>query len=201
MTMPDEHGARDWASGYLEWLGPRFDELFGPNGGHWYRKEMLQEGLGIVREGEVYHVPMIAGAKLRHLASGRPEAYDLMREIVIAHEQHGADLPADWEGLSDEITSGAMSRPKQRGLTGKENGVRDLIMTIMAVHLQEVFGLKLGRNAIPSKPSNTSSACEVIHDAFAEAGLHPPDHRSIEKAIRRCTAAANVPNMELCPMK
>lgn len=188
MKSPDEAGARAYAKEFLAQLSSRYDELFTKKGGHWYRKEMIQEQLGIHLVDGAYYVPFIPASLLRGMAAEDKAAFDLMVQIIQTNADADADapLPIGWDDLPDAIKSGNMQRPKRRGKTGAELGVRDLIFNLMVDHLMDNFGLPLGRNDDTRSSNKPTTACTIIYDVFRDAGLPVPDDRSIEKAVRRC---------------
>ncbi|SDZ58464.1 hypothetical protein SAMN05444004_12527 [Jannaschia faecimaris] len=181
MRAPNVTAARAWAGGYVgSCVKPRADGLL--SNASWYERELLQEALGITEDGGAYDVPFIAGHALRERAQTNKAAHSLARMIAGQNEAMGVEVP---EPLQD-IATGRIPRPKKRGKTGAENGVRDLVFKIMAGHLQRGFSLPLGRNDASPSSRQPASACEIIRDAFREHDLPVPDDRSIEKAIGRC---------------
>ena len=183
--MPSENdniaAAREWANGYVEWLVPRLDDLLGPE--RWYAREHLQEVLGIKENSGIYTVPFPTSHTLRNLAETDKAAYSLASRIVERNRAAGADVP---EPLLD-IENGGLPKPRRRGKTGAENGVRDLILALMEKKLVEEFGLDTGRHNA-TRYRDEPTACEIIHDAFFSAGRRDiPDAGTIEKAIRRLT--------------
>ncbi|PUB11326.1 hypothetical protein [Yoonia sediminilitoris] len=190
MKSPNIEGARAYAKDFLVHLSPRFDELLTKNGGHWYRRDMIQLKLGIEMINGAYEVPFIPASLLMRLAEQDKAAFDLMLHIMETNREANVPLPIGWEEWLTRADKYQVPVPNMRGKNGNENGVRDLIFRVMAATITGKYGLYLSKNDQPT-PSRSNSAtiataCEIIAEAFREAGLTVPSNKSIEKAIRRC---------------
>ncbi|MDQ2088643.1 hypothetical protein [Marimonas arenosa] len=107
MQSDNVTAARDWANGYVQNLAPQLDDLLGP--ASWYKREHMQEALGISEENGVYTVPFVAAHALREQAQTDKAAHSLASRIVEQNRSRSASIP---EPLED-IASGRLPRPKK----------------------------------------------------------------------------------------
>lgn len=160
MSNADPAGAREFAAGYLAWIAPRWQQLAGREADLTYSVEILREKYGLPSTGAPIEVHLVPAVWLIQAAQTCPYAYRVFDEL--------RTLPAGLTGSGADLLKAAnITTPKAQG-NREQNGVRDLILSILWVELQR-FGLPKENKVRTGRRPFIPSIGAVISDALANA--------------------------------
>lgn len=178
MPIADVNGARRFAKGYLEWIKPRWEILVGKNSALAYSVEILRTDLGVSDTATGARISKRAATALLRLAPTNPYAYQLFTDLRV----HGHHLTGNG---ATAILRAAIKRPIAQG-NRERNGVRDLILSILWVGLQE-YGLpKENKVRIGNRPVTPCIGTVISQEMRKVLGINI-EPRTILAAVMRQT--------------
>lgn len=178
MTQPNIDGARKLAAGYLAWIKPRWETLAGGNTKLIYSVEVLREELRVKATAEGAKINNLGALALCRHAHTDPYAYRLLREL----QGHGQNLTGSG---ATTILSAQIKPPKAQG-NRERNGVRDLILSILWVELQQ-YGLPKENKVRVGNRQVTPSIGTVISEAMWNVLNIAIEPRAIMAAVMKRT--------------
>lgn len=176
--IPDVTGARAYAAGYLAWIKPRWADLAGSKTHLSYSVEALREELGVVATPHGVRIEEAAAALLVVKAQTTPYAYQLFEEL----REHGAHLTG---GGAATVQAARVEKPKAPG-NRERNGLRDLILSLLWVELQE-FGLPKENKVRKGSRAITPSIGVVISEELRRVMGITMEPRTIMAAVLKQT--------------
>lgn len=178
MPIADVNGARRFARGYLQWIKPRWATLVGPNTTLVYSVEILRTDLGVSDTATGARISKRAATSLLRLAPSNPYAYQLFTDL----RAHGHNLTGNG---ANAILTATIKRPKAQG-NRERNGVRDLILSILWVGLQE-YGLpKENKVRVGNRPVAPSIGTVISQEMRRVLGVNI-EPRTILAAVMKQT--------------
>ena len=174
MIKPDVNGARQFALSYLKSIKPRWEELAGRDSVLTYSVELLREHMGMLATAGEIKVDYSAADWLVKSATTCPYAYQLYEELCAIESQltgPGADT----------IRYARLKKPKAQG-NREQNGVRDLILSLMWKELQE-FGLPNENRIRKGVRPTTASIGLIISESIQQVVGLKIEPRTIMAAV------------------
>lgn len=163
MGRADVAGARKFAAGYLAWIAPRWETLAGRNTELVYSMEVLREELQVSSTILGARISRRAASSLVRLARSDPYAYRLLEEL----QGYGHNLTGSGAAT---ILSAQIDPPKAQG-NRERNGIRDLILSILWVELQE-YGLpKENKVRVGNRPVTPSIGTVISEEMRRVLGI------------------------------
>lgn len=163
MMGADVEGARKFAAGYLAWIAPRWETLAGMNTELVYCVEVLREELRVSPTHLGARISRRAASSLLRLAQSNPYAYRLLKEL----QGHGRNLTG---AGANALLSAQIDPPKAQG-NRERNGIRDLILSILWVELQE-YGLpKENKVRVGNRPITPSIGTVISEEMRRVLGI------------------------------
>lgn len=157
MVKADVAGARKYAAAYLGGIKPRWQELAGRKSSLTYSVELMREEMGLQVLQKRTLISYIPAVWLVRRAASCPYAFLLLDEL----QGIGAGL---FGSGADTIKKACVERPKAQG-NREQNGVRNLILSVLWVELQ-AFGLPKENKVRTGVRGITPSIGVVISDAL-----------------------------------
>jgi hypothetical protein len=127
-----------------------------------------------------------AGHYLHHVAKRCPDTYAFAIELACQQIGMGVQMPAGLRDFVCGVLLGHVKRPTRRGQSRGQNWGRDYVILEMLEHLVDHFGVRPTRN---DETKDETSACDLVSQAFREAGYHNLTFKTIKgiwlnKALR-----------------
>jgi len=184
MANPDVNGAREYAEEYFANLPVAAAELDGTSEDKPYTIERLKAVIPYDDKNGGYEFSETVALNIKNLAE-QISLFDLfIRHVIITNVEACEPLPAVWSGIVNDIISGKLKPPAQRGRPFLKNKFRDEIFSDLATNLAKKFDMPLHRSHSPSGPKSVS-VCDIIEDAYRNYGGSPPSADTIYKVVKK----------------
>jgi hypothetical protein len=135
---------------------------------------------GMIKQWALFH-PLNMAQACAWARAGWDDADRAMREMIAEFAERQEQMPVALRAYSIELILPNRPMPATpRGRKKASQVLQDIAIVWMIIELVEQFGLKPTR-----RQTRQPSACAVVAEALAEAGIHRGGERAVEKVWQR----------------